>query len=125
MEVFIVERSVASQDMLILNGLPRHLGQAIDSDRLVNICGILSLECTPSIVQARIQQNTGGDRSTRMDDSLAEIQVKLKIYRERTHPLRQYYEKMGIPVHQISVDVNSSPEQMLDEALQELNSTHG
>ena len=70
-------------------------------------------------------QNTGGDRSKRMDDSLAEIQGKLKIFQGRTQPLCRHYKNKGIPVHQISVNVNTTPEQMVDKALQELNPTDG
>lgn len=125
LEAFIVERSVAPQDVLILNGLPRHLGQAMDTDKLVSICAIVSLECTPSVVLARIQQNTGGDRTNRTDDSLAEIQAKLQIFQERTQPLRQYYESKGVPVYQVNVGVNSTPVQMVDMVLMELNALDG
>ena len=60
---FLKDMAVADSDLLILNGLPRHVGQARDTDRLVNMRAILSLECTPDIVRARIHRNTGGDRT--------------------------------------------------------------
>ena len=60
LHAFMEDMAIGDRDMLILNGLPRHVGQARDTDRLVNIGAILSLECTPDIVRARIHHNTGG-----------------------------------------------------------------
>jgi adenylate kinase len=80
LHAFMKDKAIGDRDLLILNGLPRHVGQARDTDRLVNMVAILSLECTPDIVLARIHRNTGGDRSGRLDDSLAEIQAKLKTF---------------------------------------------
>lgn len=114
---FMQDLSVAEQDWLILNGLPRHIGQANDTDRLVNISAILSLECTPEVTHARIIRNTGGDRTHRTDDSLEGVQAKLKTFQERTFPLLKHYTNKGVPVHQISVGVETSPDQMRDMAI--------
>ena len=113
---FMRDMAVGDRDLLILNGLPRHLGQARETDRLVNMRAILSLECTPDIVQARIRRNTGGDRTGRLDDSLAEIRAKLKTFQERTHPLLQYYANKGIPVHHLIVGIETTPAEMLHTA---------
>jgi adenylate kinase family enzyme len=118
---FLRDVAVADNDLLILNGLPRHVGQARDTDRLVNIRAILSLECTPDIVRARINLNTGGDRIGRLDDSLANIRAKLKTFQERTRPLLQYYANKGIPVHHLVVGMETTPAQMLDTALSVLS----
>ncbi len=122
LEAFIEEKSVDSQDLLLLNGLPRHIGQARDTDQLVKIGAILSLECTPAIVQARIQKNTGGDRTHRSDDSHEEIKAKLNIFRERTQPVQQHYENQGNSVYQLNVGVNSTPAEIHAEALRKIES---
>jgi adenylate kinase len=114
---FLRDMAVADNDLLILNGLPRHVGQARDTDRLVKMRAILSLECTPDIVRARINLDTGGDRTGRPDDSLAEIRTKLKTFQERTRPLLQYYADKGIPVHHLIVGMETTPAQMLDTAV--------
>ena len=106
---FLQDMAAADNDLIILNGLPRHIGQARDTDRLVNMRAILSLECTPDIVRARINLNTGGDRTDRPDDSLEEIRTKLKTFQERTRPLLQYYANKGIPVHHLIVGMETTP----------------
>lgn len=117
LHAFMKEKSVGKQDLLIMNGLPRHIGQAKDTDQLVNISAILSLECTPQIVQARINRNTGGDRTDRTDDSLPEIQAKLQTFEKRTYPLLDHYRSMGVPVHPINIDVGTTPNQTLEKAV--------
>jgi len=121
LHAFMKAMAVSDSDLLILNGLPRHLGQARDTDRLVNMRAVLSLACTPDTVQARIRCNTGGDRTGRRDDSLAEIQVKLRTFQERTQPLLHYYADKGIPVHHLSVGIKTTPAQMLDMAVNVLS----
>ena len=121
LRAFMKAMAVGDSDLLILNGLPRHLGQARDTDQLVHISAVLSLECTPDIVQARIRRNTGGDRTGRLDDSLAEIRAKLTTFQERTQPLLHYYADEGIPVHHLSVGTETTPAQMLDTAVRVLS----
>ena len=121
LHAFMEDMAIGDRDLLILNGLPRHIGQARDTDRLVNMVAILSLECTPDIVLARIHRNTGGDRTGRHDDSLAEIQAKLKTFQERTRPLLQYYADKGIPVHRLTVGTETTPAQMLGMAVSVLS----
>ncbi len=118
---FAVDRSLEKHDLVILNGLPRHLGQAQDTDQLIDIRAILSLECTSETVRARIQGNTGGDRTHRKDDALDKVHAKLKIFNKRTQPLLQHYGGRGIPIHGISVGINSTPEQMADAAVKLLD----
>jgi adenylate kinase family enzyme len=124
LHAFMADMAIGDRDLLILNGLPRHVGQARDVDRLVHIGAILSLECTPDIVRARIHRNTGGDRTDRLDDSLAEIQTKLKIFQERTCPLLQYYANKGVPIHRLTVGTETTPSQMLDMAVSYMGQRH-
>jgi adenylate kinase len=87
--------AVDKDTVLILNGLPRHIGQAEAVNRLVDIRAVLELRCPASVVSARIRKNTGGDRIGRNDDTNADIENKLEVYVKRTKPLVEYYLRKG------------------------------
>ncbi len=104
---FLADRCFDESDMLLLNGLPRHAGQARNMSELVNVTCLLVLECTAEDVRARIQGNTGGDRTDRIDDTEEMIRKKLEIFRGRTAPLIDHYAEQGsrlvkLPVHAAS-----------------------
>jgi len=95
---------------IILNGLPRHVGQAQAVDRLVNVEGVIALECTSDTVRQRIATNAGGDRTERKDDDREAVERKLRLYAERTEPLVEYYRGHGARVERIAVTAATSPE---------------
>lgn len=101
--------SVAADDLLIMNGLPRHLGQAADVDRLVAMRSVVLLDCPPDVVHERIRCDSGGDRVERPDDSLAEVRNKLRIFAERTVPLLDHYRGLGVRVVSVPVGVMTHP----------------
>jgi adenylate kinase len=110
---FLRTKRPDSETLVLLNGLPRHVGQAVAVDKLVDVRIILELRCSLQVVLSRIRKNTGGDRSGRRDDSIAEIQNKLTIYEQRTSPLLDYYrlhEKISLF---IDVNEDMSPQEML------------
>ncbi len=107
---FLAKRCFEGSDMLILNGLPRHAGQARDMAELVNITCLLVLECTTEDVCERIKRNTGGDRMDRADDAKEMIQRKLGIFHSRTKPLVDHYAEHGIPIMKIPVHASSTAE---------------
>jgi len=78
-------------DLVILNGLPRHAGQARDMDDLAAVIAVVELAAAAPVIHERIRHDTGGDRKGRNDDSLAEIGRKLALYEERTRPLVDHY----------------------------------
>jgi len=106
---------LAVSDLLILNGIPRHLGQAEDVGRLVSISDVLFLHCPPDVVRSRVRRNTGGDRTGRVDDSAAAVAGKLRTFGQRTEPLLRYYEGRGVRVHRIEVTTAMTAEQMADK----------
>lgn len=109
---FLAHKNFCNGDFLILNGLPRHINQATDMAGIAKVKGVIMLECTPHVVLERIQQNTGGDRTDRTDDTVALIRSKLQTFRNRTAPLTQYYANHGIPVHTVTVTASASAEQL-------------
>ncbi len=112
---FLAERNVAEEVRVVLNGLPRHVGQAADVEALVTISAVLSLQCSPQIVRQRIATNAGGDRTQRVDDDLDAIARKLDIYSQRTAPLIEHYRNQGARIVTIDVQVKTTSEDAWDE----------
>jgi adenylate kinase family enzyme len=96
-------------DMLILNGIPRHAGQARDIASIADIQALCVLDCSAAVVLSRIHSNVGGDRSVRVDDDKVLIEKKLAIYRVRTKPLVDHYEKRGRRIFRIDVTSEMTP----------------
>lgn len=85
-------------DLTVLNGLPRHEGQARSLDPRVRVETIIHLSCPPEILLERIRTNAGGDRTGRTDDTLEDIRRKLKVYESRTIPLLRFYDAQVVKV---------------------------
>ena len=113
LRTFVERNGVRASDRILLNGLPRHLGQARDVDALVEIEMVIYLECAPETVRDRIRLNSGGDRTERNDDSLQEIENKLAIFQERTLPLLDHYAAEGARIEKMEVGVETTPEEIL------------
>ena len=65
-----LEAAMGEAGLVILNGLPRHVGQARDVDALIDIRAVIVLEATPEVILERIARDTGGDRTGRRDDEV-------------------------------------------------------
>jgi hypothetical protein len=112
LRAFIRGRGVGESDWLILNGLPRHIGQARMMEDVVRVLAVVSLEATPEVVHERILLDTGGDRVERPDDELRAIRQKLVLFRMRTLPLIEYYENREVSVLRITVGIRMTAEDM-------------
>jgi len=108
LKAFILEKDVQTNHLIILNGMPRHAGQAQGVETLTSVIAVVELQCSPDVVLARIEQNTGGDRTERDDDALDAVRRKLEIYEAQTAPLVDHYRCLQIPVHTIKVATDSS-----------------
>jgi adenylate kinase len=97
---------------IVLNGLPRHPGQARDMERVVDIRTVIHLVCSAQIVAERIAGNAGGDRGRREDDSLEAIRRKLIVFAERTAPLLCHYRSRQVRVETMEVGPHTTAEQM-------------
>ncbi len=105
---FMEQKGYQEGDLLVLNGLPRHQGQAEDMKRLVTFRGLLVLDCAPEDVLVRISGNSGGDRAGRPDDDIGLVRKKLEIFSERTEPLIRYFSSAGTGVVRLKVTADSS-----------------
>ena len=97
------DERIGPEDWLIMNGLPRHAGQAAAVDRLVDLRWIVSLDCSAETVLERLARDAGGDRGERIDDEAALVRGKLATYGERTRPLLDRYRRGGVKVVHIDV----------------------
>jgi adenylate kinase len=99
----------SEHDVLVLNGIPRHPGQAQDIATIAVIHAVVVLDCSSNDIMRRIRDNIGGDRTERIDDSKELIEKKLKIFRERTTPLIEHYTQRGCALYRINVSRDMTP----------------
>ena len=99
--------------LIVMNGLPRHIGQAAALERIIDINRLVVLECSPEQVARRIEKDTGGDRNGRTDDHADKIERRLEIFLERTLPLLDYYRKRGTGIISLPVCENTTAEEAL------------
>lgn len=107
--LFLRRAGFARPDILVLNGIPRHAGQARDIDTIARLHALVVLDCSADDVFFRIRDNVGGDRTERVDDNKELIEKKLAIFRERTAPLIDHYEQRGCRVYHIRVSSAMTP----------------
>jgi adenylate kinase len=112
---FIASHNAYKGTLIILNGLPRHVGQAERMNDVVRMIAVISLECTPQTAMRRIRTDAGGDRGGRVDDSLEEIKHKLELFSERTTPLLDYYRARHVGIISVEVGPTSSAGDILEK----------
>jgi len=110
---FFRKSGMGAQDLLILNGLPRHVDQAENLAPLAAVRLVIHLACSAEIVHNRIRCNSGGDRLRRNDDSPAEIERKISIFNARTAALLDHYRSRNLPVLTFPVGVDTRPRDIL------------
>jgi adenylate kinase family enzyme len=109
LEAFIKIRCVEPHHLLIMNGLPRHVGQADALAGHIDFIALIHLHCTGQVVWERLRLNSGGDRGQRTDDTLELVERKLAIFEKRTEPLLAYYRARGVPAIIVDVDAATQP----------------
>jgi adenylate kinase family enzyme len=110
LEGFAARRRIGRGDLIVLNGLPRHAGQAAGLASRLDVELVVVLEAGPGVIRERIRRDAGGDRAGRGDDSAEEIDRKLEIFTARTLPLAGFYRDAGVPVLSVRVGVETRPE---------------
>lgn len=108
--LYLVRTGFRAGDVLVLNGLPRHTGQAKDISTLATIHALVVLDCTADSIYHRLSHNIGGDRSERVDDDRDLVAKKLQIFIERTAPLIEYYREICSRIYHIPVTDTSATE---------------
>jgi adenylate kinase family enzyme len=111
---FMLRNDFREEDVLVLNGLPRHVDQANDMSGTVEIRSLIVLECGPEEVYSRIEKNTGMDRTGRIDDGTDMIRKKIDIFNARTAPLIEHYSNMGCDILRVRITAALTPEGAYD-----------
>ena len=111
---FLARVGAEADTLVVLNGLPRHVGQATALARILDVRTVVVLDCSPATVLARIATNTGGDRTHRSDDDLDSVRRKLEIFAARTAPLIDFYRHAGANLLHLEVTANSTAEMSWD-----------
>ena len=101
----------SQRNVLVLNGVPRHTGQAQDISTIAVIHALIVLDCSAENVFCRIRDNVGGDRMARVDDNKELIEKKLMIFKERTAPLIEHYSRKGSFVYRIEISGTTTTDQ--------------
>ncbi len=117
---FLEDARATSADWLLLNGLPRHLGQADAVSALHSIRAVLSAWAPPQVIHERIRRNTGGDRAGRRDDSDARIAARLERFRLRTRPLVKHYMRHMVPFCDLEVGVATTALELYEDLARRL-----
>ena len=107
--LFLDRTGFSQHDLLVLNGMPRHAGQAQDVSTLAHMNALIVLDCSADEVFFRIRDNVGGDRTERVDDNKGLIGKKLMIFRERTAPLVEHYKMLGCRIYRLGVSATMTP----------------
>jgi len=107
---FLTSSGAGADDLIVLNGLPRHAGQAERIEDVLHVAAVVYLQCTAEVVRERIRTNAGGDRSERVDDTPDDVPRKLDIFAQRTAPLLEHYRSRGADVICIDVQTDTTPE---------------
>lgn len=110
---FVARHRVQPEHWLILNGLPRHVGQARALESHVQIHAVVQLECDACVVRERLRRDTSGDRTGREDDDEKLVARKLAVYEERTRPLVAYYRERGAHLISIPIGIETQPSEIV------------
>jgi len=119
--LFAASDEARSGGLIVLNGFPRHLGQARALEGDVAVEAVILLEAPAEVVVDRIRRDTEGDRGGRADDSPAEIVRKLERFRERTLPLLDYYASRGAKIARVPVTASSTAADHLAVLLKQIS----
>jgi adenylate kinase len=120
LDAFLAGRGCGPEDVCVLNGLPRHTGQARDLEAVLEVRLVVHLSCRPEVAWERIRTNAGGDRTGRADDDLDSVRRRLDLFAERAEPLIAHYRGRGTRVETVAVEASTATEdirQRLESAL--------
>jgi len=118
---FLSEKPMAEK--VVMNGLPRHLGQVESCCALVDIATVVYLSCSFSVLHQRIQSNIGGDREGRNDDTLNDISIKIASFEKLTLPMIDFFQSNAqINVLKIEIGTKDTPDSVYQKVADQLAS---
>jgi len=112
---FLAARGAGPGDLVVLNGLPRHAGQARDIEPIVTVQAVIHLACLAPVAARRIRGDVGGDRAGRRDDGTEGVRRRIDVFHERTQPLTARYAARGATVLDLCVGPATTAEALSEE----------
>lgn len=104
-------------DTLVLDGIPRNVGQAKIMDQLIDVKKVFHLSC-PNREALFMRLKKRALKDNRLDDANDEvIKRRLAIYEEESKPVLQYYSKDQITC----IDASEPPSKVLMHILESVN----
>jgi len=140
----ILKKRIASEVSrgFILEGYPRTVGQAKELEKIVKIDSVVNLNVPDSVIvdrlSARLQCKTcgavynertmkpkvagkcdkcGGELFRRVDDQPEVIRERLRVYREASEPVVDFYRARNLLRDIRNEDPNVDPEQVVDQIM--------
>ena len=110
-DALLGQREVRPDDIVVLNGLPRHVAQARDVDAMFHVVLVVDLACPEETVLRRIGTNAGGDRAARADDDRPAVRDRLALFAARTRPLIDHYRQVGARIVTIPIGPTTTAEE--------------
>jgi len=107
---FVEQRKTGENDLVVLNGLPRHVGQAADVDAVADVMLAVYLDCGLDVTLERIRLDPDGERSGRTDDSRESVERRLRIFRKKRLLLLSHYRAKKVKVVRFKVLVTTRAE---------------
>jgi adenylate kinase len=91
--------------------------------RVCKVCGESYNLCFYKPVSEGICDKCGGSLITREDDRLETVSNRLKVYKDQTYPLIEYYKEKGVmvtvngelPADEVFRDIKKALEKFLDD----------
>lgn len=109
---------------IILNGLPRHTGQAKSIAPILGVCCLAVLDCSPEDIAERIIRRKKGltsDHADRSDDTPKAIAKKIELFNNRTRPLIDYYRANGIEIAHLAVTAKTREDDLAEKLAKTLS----
>lgn len=101
---------------VVLNGLPRHTGQATAIAPLLTVTRVVLLDCPPAVVAERIlrrKQGLTSDHADRDDDTPEAIKKKVALFHDRTTALVAHYRNRGVEIVTCPVAADTCEEELV------------
>jgi adenylate kinase len=127
----------------IIEGYPRTIGQAKELEKITRIDAVVNLNVPDKVIvdrlSARLQckscgaiynertlkpkvpgkcDKCGGELFRRVDDQPEVIRERLRVYREATEPVVDFYRSRNLLKDVVNEDPNVDPDQIVDQILQ-------
>jgi len=102
---------------VILNGLPRHTGQAEAIAPILDIRYLAVLDCRPEDIAERIIRRKSGltnDHADRSDDTPSAIRKKMELFNNRTKPLIDFYRSIGVEIITLPVETDTREDELVE-----------